>query len=352
MKNQKRTKALMTLILVCGLVLGLSACKSTSPEPAPETAEAPTTPAEPTIEAEPSPQAKIEDNAPVAGKAAAESLGDVRAELGGPRELLALITQLERELDRIEKEGATASRDPRLDDSQVVSFDLSRAPNKGPKDAKLQVVVFTDFQCPFCKVCANTLDQLVKEFPRDIRLHFMHFPLDQACNPAITRQFNQQACLAAEAAMAAHAQGKFWEMHDYIFDNAKRISQESLVAEAGRLGLRVDAFKKALETNQFKDVVQDHIQQFLKVGGRGTPTVYINGRLVQNPRWDNLELSRQFIEGLLHPEPEKSVEFKKAVADPAGLPTARIVLEDGTVLEDRINELLRRLKEIKLGAGR
>ena len=179
MKNQKRAKALMTLILVCGLVLGLSACKSTSPEPAqeptaaqPTPAEptaAPTPPAEPTIEAEPSPQANIEGNSPVAEKASADSLGDVRAELGGPRELLALITQLEREVDRIEKEGETASREPRLDDSQVVSFDLSRAPTKGPKDAALQVVVFTDFQCPFCKVCANTLDQLVKEFPRDIR---------------------------------------------------------------------------------------------------------------------------------------------------------------------------------------
>src|SRR5579862_3334448 len=91
-------------------------------------------------------------------------------------------------------------------------------PSKGPADAKVTIVEFSDFQCPFCSRVVPTVEQIEKAYPKDVRVVFRHNPLP----------FHPNAPLAAEAAVAAEAQGKFWEMHDKMFTNQQNILRPDL----------------------------------------------------------------------------------------------------------------------------
>ncbi|MAF80680.1 disulfide bond formation protein DsbA [bacterium] len=154
-------------------------------------------------------------------------------------------------------------------DEVVDSERLVRAhsPFAGPADAAVTVVEFADFQCPACGSLHPVLE-LVKEANPDVRFVFRQFPLTQI------HEFAQGA---AEASLAANAQGKFWEYHDLLFENQSQLTRDDLITHAGTVGLDVSRFTSELDEAVYRSEVGDDRTDGNILGVRGTPTLYING---------------------------------------------------------------------------
>ncbi|TNE49959.1 MAG: hypothetical protein EP343_10070, partial [Deltaproteobacteria bacterium] len=144
------------------------------------------------------------------------------------------------------------------------------APSIGPANAKVTIVEYSDFQCPFCSRGANTVKQLLKDYKGKIRVVFKHFPLS----------FHKDAHLAAQASMAAHEQGKFWPYHDKLFANIRNLKKDDLIKYAKDLGLNVAKFKAALDSGKYKSYVDKDLASASSAGANGTPTFLINGSKV------------------------------------------------------------------------
>ena len=151
--------------------------------------------------------------------------------------------------------------------NQPVDLKLAGAPARGPESARVTIVEFSDFQCPFCRSGATALTEIAKAYPNDVRLVFKQFPLE----------FHSQAAIAAEASLAAQAQGKFWEMHDRIFANPKSLTEPNLVAWAKELGMDANRFASDLNSHKYQNTVQTEVREGLDAGVQGTPTVFLNG---------------------------------------------------------------------------
>ena len=146
----------------------------------------------------------------------------------------------------------------------------SDAPTKGPADAKVTIVEFSEFECPFCNRVLPTVQQILDTYKNDVRLVFRHLPLP----------FHRNAAPAAEAAMAAHAQGKFWEFHDKAFANQRALTRENFEKWAQEIGLDMKKFKADLDSGKYKARVEQDRAYAGTVGARGTPAFFINGKLV------------------------------------------------------------------------
>ncbi|HEX7466302.1 MAG TPA: thioredoxin domain-containing protein [Usitatibacter sp.] len=144
---------------------------------------------------------------------------------------------------------------------------LGDAPVKGPASAKVTLVAFSDFQCPFCSRAIPVLKELETAYPGKLRVAFKQMPLP----------FHDKAHLAAEAALAANEQGKFWPYHDKLFANQQALDRPALEKYAEELGLDMGKFKKALDSGKFKDKVDSDAKEGAAVGATGTPTFFING---------------------------------------------------------------------------
>lgn len=145
------------------------------------------------------------------------------------------------------------------------------SPFLGPPTAKVTIVAFSDFQCPFCSRAVPELKKVEAAYPSDVRIVFRHQPLS----------FHQNAMGAAEAAMAAHAQGKFWPMHDRLFAHQDELDRASLEKHAKAIGLQMGKFKEALDKHQFAPQIEADKKRGMEVGADGTPTFFINGRPLQ-----------------------------------------------------------------------
>jgi protein-disulfide isomerase len=152
-----------------------------------------------------------------------------------------------------------------------VDIKIGDAPVKGPASAKVTVVEFSDFQCPFCGRVNPTLKEIEDQYKGKIKIAFRNLPLP----------FHDKAHLAAEAALAANEQGKFWAMHDKLFANQQALDRPSLEKYAQEIGLNMNKFTAALDSGKFKDKVDSDAKEGAAVGATGTPTFFINGtRLV------------------------------------------------------------------------
>ena len=160
------------------------------------------------------------------------------------------------------------------DPSKVYKISAEGAPFKGPLDAKVTVVEFSDFQCPFCGRVGPTLERLRKEYPDDVKLVFKHLPLS----------FHKQAQGAAEAAEAAHLQDQFWPMHDKLFAGQRALSEEKYVEWAGEIGLDVEAFKRDMKSSRVKNRINKDKREAASLGVSGTPGFFINGRFLSGAK--------------------------------------------------------------------
>src|SRR4029079_17865734 len=147
---------------------------------------------------------------------------------------------------------------------------IGDAPVKGPASAKVTVVAFSDFQCPFCSRAVPVMKQIEDEYKSKVKIAFKQLPLP----------FHDKAHLAAEAALAANEQGKFWQMHDKLFANQQALDRPSLEKYAEELGLNMTKFKAALDSGKFKAKVDADAKEGADVGATGTPTFFINGTKV------------------------------------------------------------------------
>lgn len=143
----------------------------------------------------------------------------------------------------------------------------------GKKDAKVTVIEYSDFQCPFCSQIEPALAQMMKDFPNDVRMIYRHFPLS----------FHENAQKAAEASECAAKLGgndAFWKMHDKLFANQQTLGTELYTRLAGELGLNAANFKKCLDSGETAAIVNSDMASGNDAGVNGTPATFINGKLI------------------------------------------------------------------------
>lgn len=141
------------------------------------------------------------------------------------------------------------------------------SPRRGAAAAPIEVVVFSDFECPFCRRVVPALARLEERFPGDVSFVWRHFPL--AMHP--------RAAPAAEASQCAHAQGRFWQYHDALFRQPERLDAAGLEEAARTAGLDLESFTRCVSTHVRAGDVERDREAGSRAGVTGTPTVYING---------------------------------------------------------------------------
>lgn len=148
-----------------------------------------------------------------------------------------------------------------------VKIDISDAPFMGPKDAKVTLVEFSDYQCPFCKRIRPTIWQLVNDYKDNLRYVFMDFPLS----------FHQFSKKAHEAAHCAGDQDKYFEYNKMLFENQSALTPDDLKKYAKELKLNTSKFDKCLDKGEHAKDVEEMQERGLALGVSGTPAYYING---------------------------------------------------------------------------
>jgi len=154
-----------------------------------------------------------------------------------------------------------------------VTIPVTGAPFFGPANARITIVEFSDFQCPYCSLAAPKAAAVAAQYPKDVRVVFKQFPLD----------IHSNAALAAEASLAAHAQGKFWPLHDKMFASFRQISRTTILRWAQEAGIEMKAFQADLDSGKYKATVAAEQAEGMKAGVMGTPTFFINGKRYNGP---------------------------------------------------------------------
>lgn len=200
----------------------------------------------------------------------------------GQRELRAKLGDIEKKVDQIASRpaapaaGGAAAADP----NKVFNIPIGDSPVKGPATAKVTILEFSDFQCPFCSQVPAVVDQVLAAYPNDVKFVFKQFPLVR---------IHPQAIPAAKAALAAHKQGKFWELHDKMFANQKQLDNDSLKKYAQEVGLDMAKFETDMNSPEVAKQVDDEMKLAASNQVTGTPTLFINGKKVANRTFEGLK---------------------------------------------------------------
>jgi len=162
-------------------------------------------------------------------------------------------------------------RGPKVDPNKQYDIHIGAAPVQGPKDAPVTVVTYQDAQCPYCRRVWPTLKQLREKFPDQVRISIKQHPLP----------FHKQARLASRAELAAQEQGKYWAYKDGLMANGQRLDRNSLIALAGKVGLDVDKFTAAIDSDRFDKRIDAEGKEAMKIGATGTPASFVNGHYLR-----------------------------------------------------------------------
>jgi protein-disulfide isomerase len=151
-------------------------------------------------------------------------------------------------------------------------IDLGDAPIKGGSSAKVTIVEYSDFQCPFCAKGTEIIEQIKKKYGKKVKIAFKNFPLP----------FHNQAKTAAVAGLCAQEQSndKFWKMHDKMFADQTKLDPKSLKETAKALGLDQKKFDTCLDSNKYLERVEAEMEAGRKIGVKSTPTFFVNGKLI------------------------------------------------------------------------
>lgn len=158
-----------------------------------------------------------------------------------------------------------------LDDP--VTIPVKGAPTEGSPNAPITLVEFSDFQCPYCAAAIPELNAVLKAYPTQVKLIFKQYPLEM----------HSHADLAAAAAIAAQKQGKFWQMHDSLFQHHDDLSRANILALAKANGLDMQKFEEDLDSTAVRETVVRDVQDGDHAGVEGTPTIFINGQRYNGP---------------------------------------------------------------------
>jgi len=211
------------------------------------------------------------------------SFEEMRPELAGHLMGLQLngLEQALLERLRVQHEVTISLTPPRVEVSAEGGF------SRGPAEAPVTIVAFSDFQCPYCAKGRDVLEQVQARYPTEVRLVFRDFPLE----------FHDNAMGAAQAARCAGEQEAFWAMHDTMFENQRGLDLEGLVAMGTKIGLDEAEFVACLDSGRHEEAVLADLDAGKKVGVSGTPAFFINGIMLEGAQ--PLESFAQIIEGEL-----------------------------------------------------
>lgn len=154
-----------------------------------------------------------------------------------------------------------------------VEIPVGNSPVKGPTNAPITLIEYSDFQCPFCARAEVTVKRLLKNYPGKIRLVYKNFPLS----------FHGEAFISAEAGLCAQAQSedKFWKLHEKMFTDPKGLKLKGLISKAQSVGLDVKQFESCVKSNKFAFAVNSDIVEGRKFGVNSTPVFFVNGIMVK-----------------------------------------------------------------------
>jgi protein-disulfide isomerase len=138
----------------------------------------------------------------------------------------------------------------------------------GSEHARVTLLEYGDFECPSCKVAVTTPKLLLDRFPNKVRFIFRHFPVQEA---------HPHALMAAEAAEAAAAQGKFWPMHDVLFQNQAHLKDKDLYRYATEIGLDMARYTAEMDDHIYLQKVREHLEGARRSHIRATPTFFLDG---------------------------------------------------------------------------
>ena len=237
-------------------------------------------------------------------------LADAQAQLTGLEgqltETKTSLADVVTRLEALEKGPPKPAAAGRPVPTETYRVELGDAQTIGPDTALVTIVTFSDFQCPYCARVSPTITDLRKEYGADLRYAFKHNALS----------FHKQARAAAIAAEAAGEQGKFWEMHDKLFENSRDLTEANFIKWARELKLDVKRFERDLASTTLGARVDRHQRQATDLGARGTPAFFVNGRFIQGAQ--PIESFRALID-----EEKTKAEAKVA----AGTPRDRVYAE-------------------------
>lgn len=197
------------------------------------------------------------------------------------KQILTRLDKIEESQQNIAKviQQPAAPQRPAVDFNQIHNLPIGSSPIKGKKEAAVTIVEFSDFQCPYCSKLQPTISQVLAAYPNDVKLVFKDFPLS----------FHQQAQKASKAARAAGEQGKYWEMHDMIFENSSQLNDNSYKEFAAKLKLDEKKFMADFQSNKYDNLIQQDIVLGQSAGVGGTPTLFLNGKRMQGRSFDDFK---------------------------------------------------------------
>lgn len=205
----------------------------------------------------------------VAGSATAAEIDEVR---DTQKKILDRLDAQDKVLQEILKKvqalpagGGRAAVDP----NKVYTLPIGDSPVKGDKKAKVAIVEFSDFQCPFCARSMAFVKEVTDAFPKDVKVVYKHLPLTQ---------IHPNAMPAAKASVAAQNQDKFWEMHDELFANYNKLTPENIKASAEKIGLDMKKFEADSASPDTEKKIQADMKLAAESAVTGTPTFFMNGK--------------------------------------------------------------------------
>ena len=197
------------------------------------------------------------------------------------KQILARLDRIEENQKNMAKavQQQPAPQRPAVDLDKVHNLPIGSSPVKGRKEAPVTIVEFSDYQCPYCSRLQATLKQVLDAYPKDVKLVFKDFPLS----------FHQQAKNGAKAARAAGEQGKYWEMHEMIFENFNQLNDNAYKEFAAKLQLNEAKFMADYSSNKYDNLIQQDIALGQGAGVGGTPTLFLNGKRMQGRSFDDFK---------------------------------------------------------------
>jgi protein-disulfide isomerase len=194
------------------------------------------------------------------------------------KDIHTTLKSMEAKLDKLPSTAAAPKR-AAIDYNKVHNMPVGTSAIKGNKNAPVTIVEFSDFQCPYCARLQPTLRDVLKAYPKDVKLVYKDFPLS----------FHKQAKNAAKASRAAGEQGKYWEMHDLIFENFSKVNEAMFKDFATKLNLDMDKFLADFNSTKYDSLIQQDINLGRQAGVTGTPSLFMNGKRMQRRSFDDFK---------------------------------------------------------------
>jgi len=201
--------------------------------------------------------------------------------------ILAKLGEIEKKIENIGARPAPPQRPSGPNPAEAYDLPVAGSPIKGPQEAPVTITEFSDYQCPFCARAEPLINDVLTQYPDTVRFVYKQFPLTS---------IHKNALAASKAALAAQKQGKFWEMHEKLFANQRALGEEDLKEYAKQIGLDLAKFEVDMNSPEVQRQIQSDMALARKVQVRGTPTIFVNGKLLQNRSVDGF---KQLIDPIL-----------------------------------------------------